>query len=456
MIKRVNLRIHVCLLAVFFLLGCVSGSKSVTEKLPGSNFSTPIEKSEPSEIIRQVYSLLENNYVETIEPDAMMKGAIKGLRKMKKQDSGNSGGFELPPMPGAAADCGFSDRNGLDGILNLFRASVERNRGYSEFKIAEGIATGIVENLDHYSALLTPRAFEKVRTDTKGELCGLGIFVTMKDGVLRVVSLMDATPAFRTGILPEDAIVKIDGEETRQLDLWQAVKKLRGSCGAKIELAIVRDGEPEPINLSLVRDAIPIESVKSTVLQPGFGYIRVESFRETTADEIGTDLREFEKNGPLKGLVLDLRNNPGGLFGQAIEVSDLFMEEGVIVTTKGRLEKHTNTYMARENGTFAGFPMAVLIDSGSASASEIVAGALQDSGRAILIGGTTFGKGSIQTVDEIAHGYGLKYTVALYYTPRGRAIQSKGIQPDVAVYSDRTNKSEDVVNFALEILSGSI
>ncbi len=373
MIKRVNLRIHVCLLAVFFLLGCVSDSKSIPRKIPRSNLSISSEKSGSGEMVRQAYCLLESNYVEPIKPDTMMKGAIEGLEKMKRQAAENGGGtgFEVPTMPGDATAPGFSGRSGLDGILTLFRASVERNRGYSEFRIAEGMVKGFVESLDPYSTLLTPEAFEKVRIDSK----------------------------------------------------------------------------------SLIRGTIPIESVESTMLQPGYGYIRIKSFRENTTDEIRTALNAFEKDGPLDGLVLDLRANPGGLFNQAVEVSDLFLGEGAIVAIKGRLDKHNKIYSAHENGTFADFPMVVLIDSGSASASEIVAGALQDRGRATLMGNPTFGKGSIQTVDEIMDGYGLKYTVALYYTPNGRSIQSKGIQPDVT--ADRTNKSEDAVNFALGILSGA-
>ena len=301
-------------------------------------------------------------------------------------------------------------------------------------KLMQKAIQGMVRSLDPHSSFLPPEAFEELQVDTHGEFGGIGIVITVKDGILTVVSPIEGTPAYKAGIQAGDKIIKVDEESTQEMELWEAVKKMRGKQGTKVVITIMREKEPEPIDFTLVRDIIPIESVKSLTLRPGYGYIWITNFRDNTTDDIVKAVKAFEKESdPLKGLILDLRDNPGGLLNQAITTADLFLDKGKIVSIKGRLEKHTKSYEAHEKGTFPKYPMVVLINGGSASASEIVAGALQDNKRALILGTVSFGKGSVQTVEALRDGYGLKYTIALYYTPNDISIQAQGIEPDVLV-----------------------
>jgi carboxyl-terminal processing protease len=301
-------------------------------------------------------------------------------------------------------------------------------------KLMQKAIQGMVRSLDPHSSFLPPEAFEELQVDTHGEFGGIGIVITMKDGILTVVSPIEGTPAYKVGIQAGDKIIKVDDESTQEMELWEAVKKMRGKQGTKVVLTIMREKEPEPIEFILVRDIIPIESVKSMMLRPGYGYIWITNFRDNTTNDIIKAIKAFEKQPePLKGLILDLRDNPGGLLNQAISTADLFLDKGKIVSIKGRLDKHTKSYEASAKGTFPKYPMVVLINGGSASASEIVAGALQDNKRALVLGTVSFGKGSVQTVEALRDGYGLKYTIALYYTPNDRSIQAHGIEPDVLV-----------------------
>jgi carboxyl-terminal processing protease len=301
-------------------------------------------------------------------------------------------------------------------------------------KLMQKAIQGMVRSLDPHSSFLPPEAFEELQVDTHGEFGGIGIVITMKDGILTVVSPIEGTPAYKAGIQAGDKIIKVDDESTQDMELWEAVKKMRGKQGTKVVITIMREKEPEPIDFILVRDTIPIESVKFMMLRPGYGYIWITNFRDNTTNDIIRAVKEFEKQpDPLKGLILDLRDNPGGLLNQAISTADLFLDKGKIVSIKGRLEKHTKSYEARAKGTLPKYPMVALINGGSASASEIVAGALQDNKRALVLGTVSFGKGSVQTVEALRDGYGLKYTIALYYTPNDRSIQAQGIEPDVLV-----------------------
>lgn len=316
-------------------------------------------------------------------------------------------------------------------------------------KLMQKAIQGMVRSLDPHSSFLPPEAFEELQVDTHGEFGGIGIVITVKDGILTVVSPIEGTPAYKAGILAGDKIIKVDNESTQEMELWEAVKKMRGRQGTKVVITIMRDKEPEPIDFTLVRDTIPIESVKSLMVKPGYGYIWVTNFRDNTTDDIVKAIKAFEKESkPLKGIILDLRDNPGGLLNQAISTADLFLDKGKIVSIKGRLEKHTKSYEARANGTLPKYPMVVLINGGSASASEIVAGALQDNKRALILGTVSFGKGSVQTVEALRDGYGLKYTIALYYTPNDRSIQAQGIEPDIVVkqrWSDEDETQTDEV-----------
>ncbi|MBU4185729.1 MAG: S41 family peptidase [Proteobacteria bacterium] len=301
-------------------------------------------------------------------------------------------------------------------------------------ELIEKAIHGMVFGLDPHSSLLPPEAFEELQIDTHGEFGGIGIVITMEKKVLTVISPIEDTPAYKAGIEAGDIIIKIDGISTKDMMLWEAVKKMRGPKGSEVVITIVRQGVAKPIDFKLIRDIIPIESVRSTALKPGYGYIRITNFQDNTTSDLKLALKELESGDiPLKGLIIDLRNNPGGLLNQAIDVSDLFLQNGEIVSIKGRLKTHTKIFNAHKNKIKHNYPIVILINGGSASASEIVAGALQDHKRALVLGTTSFGKGSVQTVEALRDGYGLKYTIARYYTPSGRSIQAQGIVPDIEV-----------------------
>ncbi|MEW5733890.1 MAG: S41 family peptidase [Thermodesulfobacteriota bacterium] len=301
-------------------------------------------------------------------------------------------------------------------------------------KLIEGALNGMIQSLDPHSAFLPPDAFKELQIDTSGEFGGLGIYVSMKDNVLTVIAPIEGTPADLAGIQPGDRILKVGDESTKDMKLWEAVKKMRGPKGSKITLTIWREGMEEPKEYTLTRDIIPIQSVWYKQLKPGYGYLRIANFQESTVQEVKAALEEMEsQNKPVKGLILDLRNNPGGLLSQAVEISDLFLDSGEIVSIKGRQKQHTRSYKAHKGPGEHNYPIAVLVNGGTASASEIVAGALQDQKRAVILGATTFGKGSVQTVEQLRDGYGLKLTIARYYTPSGRSIQAEGIVPDIEV-----------------------
>lgn len=299
-------------------------------------------------------------------------------------------------------------------------------------KLIEDAIQGMVSSLDPHSSLLTPDALRELQIDTQGEFTGIGIHVTMRNNLVTVISPIVGTPAYNAGIKAGDRIVKVD--DTATDNLTDAVKRMRGPKGTKVTITIMREGEPKPIDFTLIRDVIPIHSVKTAPLTPGYGYVWVTHFRENTYDDLVTALETMEKaDPPLQGLVLDLRDNPGGVLDQAIRISDLFLDEGIIMTSKGRLARHTKVYRATGSTPSRTYPIVVLINGGSASASEIVAGALQDEKRALVIGTTSFGKGSVQAIETLRDGYGLKLTIARYYTPSGHSIQAKGVEPDIVV-----------------------
>jgi carboxyl-terminal processing protease len=293
---------------------------------------------------------------------------------------------------------------------------------------------GMVGNLDPHSSFMPPEAFDELQDDTKGEFSGIGIVITMKDGILTVVSPIEGTPAYKAGIQAGDIIIRIDEKSTKGMALWEAVNMMRGPKHKTVLITVIREGEPGSLEFSLERDLIPMESTRSAMLKPGYGYLRVTNFRMSTLDDIKKDLEKLEsQDNGLKGLVMDLRDNPGGLLDQAVKISDLFLSRGSIVSIKGRQERNTQEFEAFPSDEDRKYPLVVLINGGSASASEIVAGALQDHSRALILGTTSFGKGSVQTVRPLKEGFGIKYTIARYYTPNGRSIQAKGIEPDIEV-----------------------
>ncbi|MGD9763923.1 MAG: S41 family peptidase [Candidatus Binatia bacterium] len=300
-------------------------------------------------------------------------------------------------------------------------------------KLIDGAINGMLTSLDPHSAYLTPDLYRELQVDTRGSFGGLGIEITQRSGVLTVVSPIEDTPAFRAGIRSGDQIVKIDNEFTKDMTLLQAVKLMRGAEGTNIKLTIRREDEPDWITLTLKREVIQIKSVKYRVLEPHFGYLRITAFQERTEHDAKAALAEMEKeSGGLRGLVLDLRNNPGGLLSQAVKVADLFLDSGLVVYTEGRLDNQAQRYSAHKGPGIGEFPMVVLVNGGSASASEIVAGALQDHKRALVLGTQTFGKGSVQTILPLSDGEAaIRLTTARYFTPNGRSIQATGITPDI-------------------------
>jgi carboxyl-terminal processing protease len=300
-------------------------------------------------------------------------------------------------------------------------------------KLIDGAITGMLTSLDPHSAYLPPDLYKELQVDTRGSFGGLGIEITQRSGVLTVVSPIEDTPAFRAGVRSGDQIIKIDGKFTKDMSLVEAVKLMRGAEGTKIKLTLRRENEPDWINLTLAREVIQIKSVKYRVLEPHYGYLRITQFQERTERDAKAALAELQKeSGGLRGLVLDLRNNPGGLLSQAVKISDLFLESGLVVYTEGRLDNQEQKFYAHQGPVAGDFPMVVLVNGGSASASEIVAGALQDHKRALVLGTQTFGKGSVQTILPLANGdAAIRLTTARYFTPSGRSIQATGITPDI-------------------------
>ncbi len=311
-------------------------------------------------------------------------------------------------------------------------------------KLMYGAVSGMLRELDPHSSFLKPEEYKELQVETKGKFGGLGIEITMRDGVLTVVSPLEGTPADKAGIQAGDQIIRIDDQPTQDLSLTEAVQKMRGPKGTKVKLTIIRKGERKPLEFDLVRDTISIQSVKWRTLESGYGYVRVSSFQSGTASDLRKALDQLEQeNQPLQGLVLDMRNDPGGLLDQAVEVADEFINEGLIVYTGGRLENQKMRFEAHKNSKPRNYPVVVLVNSGSASASEIVAGALQDHKRAIVLGEPTFGKGSVQTVIPLSDGAALRLTTSLYYTPSGRSIQAKGIEPDILVKRELPPKTDE-------------
>ncbi len=297
--------------------------------------------------------------------------------------------------------------------------------------LVQGAIKGMLETLDPHSNFLPADVFKDMKIDTSGKFGGLGIEIGMKDSILTVIAPIEDTPAWKAGLRPNDRIVKINNESTKGMTLVEAVSKMRGKKGTPVSLTIYRDGFEKIKDVSIVRDIIKIQSVKSEELEPQYGYVRLTNFNESAATDIKKAIDKLEAKGKIHGLVLDLRANPGGLLDQAVEVTSLFIDDGVVVSTIGRNRDQKEVKYARKGVARKDFPLAVLVNTSSASAAEIVAGALQDHHRAIVLGAPTFGKGSVQTVIELGQDMGLKLTIARYYTPSGRSIQEKGVMPDI-------------------------
>jgi carboxyl-terminal processing protease len=330
----------------------------------------------------------------------------------------------------------------------------------SDQDLLESAIRGMLDGLDPHSAYLNPEEFKEISISTSGKFGGLGIEVQMQNGFVRVVAPIDDTPAKQAGIESGDLIIRIDDTAVKGLSLMDAVKMMRGEPGTEITLTILREERNEPFKVDITRDIIQVKSVKSRLLEPGFGYLRITQFSNQTGRSLqrAIETLESESEQPLKGLVLDLRNNPGGVLDAAVAVSDLFLDEGEIVSIKGRAKNTLQRYSAEPGDLFMGRPLVVLVNEGSASASEIVAGALQDKGRAVIMGSRTFGKGSVQTIVPLQNDAALKLTTARYYTPSGRSIQAEGITPDIRIQAVKVTATRDngIAPFLEADLTGSL
>jgi carboxyl-terminal processing protease len=325
-------------------------------------------------------------------------------------------------------------------IFNEVLDIVEKNyvEEVKQKKLIDEAVNGMIKSLDPHSAYLTPDQYKELQVDTSGTFGGLGIVISMQNDQLTVVSPIEDTPAFKAGLKSGDRIMKIDGQITKGMSIQDAVKKMRGPENTKVTLTILRKDMKEPKDFEIVRAVIKIKSVKHNVYEDSIGYIRISAFQESTVDELKKAMQQINgKSKDLKGIVIDVRNNPGGLLDQAVKASDAFLKSGTIVSTKGRAKAIESKFVARDDGNEPTCPMVVLVNEGTASASEILSGALQDNGRAIVLGMPTFGKGSVQTVIPLEDGSALKLTTAKYYTPKGRSIQAEGIKPDIVVESIR-------------------
>jgi carboxyl-terminal processing protease len=307
---------------------------------------------------------------------------------------------------------------------------------------------GMLESLDPHSSFMTPDMYKEMQTETKGEFGGIGIEITIRDGFPVVITAIEDTPAFKAGLKSADQIIRIDGKPTKSMGLLDVVKLIRGQRGKPVILTIVREGFTAPKEYTVVRDIILVKSVKHKMLDDDYGYVKITQFQEKTAKDLDAalkDLRKAEKGKPMKGLVLDLRNDPGGLLDQAVDVSDKFMSEGLITYIEGRKADQKMKFTAKKKDDDFMGPLVVLVNEGSASGSEIVAGALQDSKRAIIVGTKTFGKGSVQTIIPLGDGSAVRLTTAKYFTPKGRSIQAEGITPDIVIESEMAKKRDRVI-----------
>ena len=326
--------------------------------------------------------------------------------------------------------------------LRVFTDVFDRiKRDYVEIiddrSLMENAIRGMLTGLDPHSSYLDEKAFQDLQTGTSGEFGGLGIEIGMEDGFIRVVAPIDGTPAYNAGIQAGDLIIRINDTSVKGMSLDEAIQRMRGVPGTEITLTIVRESADMPFQLTIVRDIIQVRSVRSEWLESGFAHVRISQFQSRTAQNLREEIEALRESGEIKGIVLDMRNNPGGVLSAAIDVSDAFLERGMIVNTEGRTRGAQQTFRARPGDILNGAPLIVLVNGGSASASEIVAGALQDQGRAIIMGEPTFGKGSVQTILPLSNGAAVKLTTARYYTPSGRSIQAEGIEPDIRLASLR-------------------
>ena len=357
-----------------------------------------------------------------------------------------------------------SSENDIYKKIDLFGEVLDKiNKEYvdeiNQSESMDSAINGLLQSLDPYSAYMSPESFDEMQTETSGEFGGLGIEVTMESGVVKVISPIDDTPASKAGIKAGDYIVKINGTQVQGKSLSDAVDLMRGLVGTSIELTIRRRGEKKALTFNIVREVIQIQSVKADLLEKNIGYIRLTSFNENSGKQIKREINKLEKNKAIKSYILDLRNNPGGLLSQAIKISDYFLNNGEIVSTKSRKKSENRKWFAQKGDLTNGKTLIVLINYGSASASEIVAGALKDHKRAILIGENSFGKGSVQSIIPLKNDGAIRLTIAKYYLPSGKSISDVGVSPDIEVSEEGDNfriktETDNQLNYAIKLLNG--
>jgi len=357
-----------------------------------------------------------------------------------------------------------SSENDIYKKIDLFGEVLEKiNKEYvdevDQSESMDAAIDGLLQSLDPYSGYMSPKIFDEMQTDTSGEFGGLGIEVTMEAGVVKVISPIDDTPASRAGIKAGDYIVKIENTQVQGKSLSEAVDLMRGPVGSSIELTIRRRGEKKALIFEVTREIIEIKSVKADLLEKNIGYLRLTSFNENSAQQIENEIKKLEKNKELKAYILDLRNNPGGLLSQAITISDFFLENGEIVSTKSRKSSENRKWFAKKGDITNGKTLIVLINYGSASASEIVAGALKDHKRAIILGENSYGKGSVQSIIPLKNKGAIRLTVAKYYLPSGKSISEVGVSPDIEIDEMLDNfkiktETDNQLNYALKLLNG--
>ena len=338
-------------------------------------------------------------------------------------------------------DIPFEDLQAFTEVLSRIKSDYVE--GVDDKKLIEDAIRGMLGGLDPHSAYLNISEFADLKVGTTGQFGGLGIEVGMENGFVKVISPIDDTPAARAGVKASDLIIKLDDKQVKGMTLNDAVKIMRGKPNTDIVLTIVRQNEPKPLVITITREVIRVKSVKNRMLEPGYGYVRITNFQSRTATDLLKAISDLQKQSTLEGLVLDLRNNPGGVLTGAVNVSDAFIDNGLIVYTEGRINDSSHRYPATPGDSLNGAPLVVLINGGSASASEIVAGALQDHKRAIIMGTKSFGKGSVQTIQELRNGSAVKLTTARYFTPNGRSIQARGIVPDINLKTLKISASDN-------------
>ena len=358
----------------------------------------------------------------------------------------------------------YSSENDIYKKIDIFGEVLEKiNKEYvdeiDQSESMDSAINGLLQSLDPYSSYMSPEIFNEMQTETSGEFGGLGIEVTMESGVVKVISPIDDTPAYRAGIKAGDFIVKIADTQVQGKSLSEAVDLMRGPVGSGIELTIRRRGERKALTFYIVREVIEIKSVKADLLEKNIGYLRLTSFNENSGEQIKKEIKKLEKNNNLKAYILDLRNNPGGLLSQAITISDFFLNNGEIVSTKSRKSSENRKWFAKKGDLTNGKTLLVLINYGSASASEIVAGALKDHKRAILIGENSYGKGSVQSIIPLKNKGAIRLTVAKYYLPSGKSISEVGVSPDIEIDEASDDfriktKTDNQLNYAIKLLNG--